>query len=651
MSIELQKQIRDNSTSVHEYFQDLVRWTDDQEKQERRRILKKQVAHTECDAPASLPTSFSPGDSDEAAFPRPSTACVENHNAKSTVDAGRKLSHEGNENDGSIARDRLPMPQYYHNWDTFDADGEIEKLDCAALKMQQKEHDARQAERDRILDELAINSAGDRSRTSAARPRVKISVRTSGRRASPVDLAYPKKQEANKLFAAHRFRDALAMYTSTLDLLEKYEPPKDHKENKENRAERHGTEQPGGRAGDLVGDDMEAVSLKATLLANRAAACFKLGEWRDAVDDCTEALRYEPSHHKAILRRGMAFSKMKRWSLAARDLTRAVSHDATDKKAHAELKMVRRKLEEHLQECRSHARCMVVDPLRQSTIPTRRLVVNVFRAGAAQDNNSDIRAMTSPINIQEPAGSSLMASTSSCSAQPPQSCAARQPYVPRSVRIRGRQTVAGAPAHALAGQGSGSRSVAGSGPMRGNCAMSYYAFERQWMQNCMPQERVQLLQRVGAAGLPHVLRESLDAELLVSILEAFRFELNSNPESTSSTAQHAVETLSALARTPRFNLSVCGLSQAEHRLCLEVLATLEVHHRVQEEQADSCSNLATLRALFLQSQLKAPQSDADVPNMHETSGQGSGGAFGESQHHVPQDAAQLPNDFCLDGCD
>lgn len=583
MSIDIQKQIRDNSTSVQEYFQDLVRWTDDQDKKERRRILGKDAARANAaglPGPTLAPTSRSP------TAPAKEATSATNGGKKTKVSfaAGDEpVTDKGDKNEEAIARDKIPMPQYYDNWDRYDVDGELDKLEQEASDLQRKEKEARQAEKDRILDELAINSAGDRSRTSSARPRVKISVRTSGRRASPVDLAMPKKEEANKLFASQCFRDAIAMYTSALDLLDKYEPPAEGKENMEIGGDQQGAEDARGREGDCAGQETEALVLKATLLANRAAACFKLEEWRDTIEDCTEALRFDPGHHKATLRRGMAFSKLKRWAPAARDLTRVVAEDKEDKKAQAELKMVRRKLEEHLQESRVHARCMLMDPNRQATMPTRKLVVKVRRAERVVESHStpvsQPRAAPSADSLPSGAADEYPGKPDE-EQMPAPALAARQPYVPRSVRIRGRQN-AGAAQAATASAGAGSasannsRSATGYG-QGGSGAMSFYAFEKQWTQmRNAPRERAQLLRRVGAASLPLLLRESLDAELLASLLEVLRVDVGTTLEVGSAEAQFATDALAALARTPRFDLSIAGLSEAEHVSCSELFATLE----------------------------------------------------------------------------
>ncbi|CAE8604555.1 unnamed protein product, partial [Polarella glacialis] len=182
MSIAVQKQIKENSSSVSEFLTDLHRWTEDQTKEERRRDIrvvaqKKGVAEAQ-----KISEAIAPPSKDEPAV------------SKDELQEG-------------IKRDQNSMPQYYSDWDRYNPETEVEKIEDQAFEDQKAEKLARQAERDTILDEMAIQGDGDRTRTSKARPRVKINVRRSGRRVSPVDLAAPRKEEANRLFSAGRYRE------------------------------------------------------------------------------------------------------------------------------------------------------------------------------------------------------------------------------------------------------------------------------------------------------------------------------------------------------------------------------------------------------------------------------------------------------------
>mmetsp|Transcript_121917 Transcript_121917/g.221766 ORF Transcript_121917/g.221766 Transcript_121917/m.221766 type:complete len:678 (-) Transcript_121917:131-2164(-) len=604
-TFNVQKQIKDNATSVQEYFSDILKWTEEQGKVEKRRERKKKG-----EAPPHLAASFTPPPRGSALSP--AVQASEASAGSDRKEAGDTAARTAE----SIARDKLPMPKYYHDWDQFDAEGEVEKIEDEEIASIQAEKKARQAERDRINDELAFQADGDRLRTSKAKPRVKINVRTSGRRAAPIDLAKPRKEEANKLFAAGRFREAMTTYSAALDYLEKYEPPSS--EAKSENAE---------SGGDCAGEETEALELKTTLLANRAAALLKLEEWREAIEDCEEALRFDPRHHKATLRRGFAFAKQKRWSLAARDLERAVVTDPGDKKAAAELQMARRNLGEQLKETHTHALAQMCDPTRAPTMPTRRLTVRVRRGSDGETATYGSAPSASAVAAPKPQGNTAadasvavestssvttvgnsdtaavagVASGSTSATSTPANSGARRPYVPRSVRVRGRTS---AVPGSVADTSTPAASASGKNPAP---AMSFYTFEAQWQRHRKkPKERGALLRKVGARALPKLLRESLDAEIVASIIAVLHSELHADGEGTAAdAASFAAAVLDALSKTPRFEASLESLSAAELVVCDQVFTSLEA-------RSEECfEDLAALREAFTPAPVLPAQEDLD----------------------------------------
>ncbi|CAE7738944.1 Rpap3 [Symbiodinium sp. CCMP2592] len=527
MSIEIQKQIKDNATSVSDFFSDLYKWTEDQVKEERRREIRKTARQVGIDEAQKL----------IAAKP-------------AERDAAEKINdaHVDGERSDPIKRDNAPIAQYYHDWDRYDPEAEVGRIEDEALQSQRAEREARQAEKDRILDEMALKPNGDRTRTSAAKPRVKVSVRRSGRKVAPVDLAAPRKDEANRLFGAGRYREAIAAYTAAIDCLDKYEPP-----------------EAGSNFGDKVHEDgageKEAIALKVALLANRALACLKLEDWRECVLDASEALRFEPMHHKAMLRRGFALARMKRWGPAAKDLEQAVSADPADKKANAELQMVRRMLTEQAKDARAHAKCVICDSTRSPSMPTRKLLVKVLQAKPLKPIKPAKAEADMPVRETEEAGD-----VPAPPCPPSASAPSARTYVPRSVRMRGlRAPLAEASDHGPGGQGAAKK------------PMSFYQFEAQWARS-RPMDRASLLHRLGAASLPALFRESLDSELLASILEALEVDLAEG----HSQNQFAAEVLGSLSRTPRFELSLQSLTVPERKHLDEVLAKLRVEVSAEE---------------------------------------------------------------------
>jgi len=601
MSIEIQKQIKENSTDVSSYLSDLVKWTEDQGKQERRRDIRK--------------TSEKQGVQEAKRL------------AEATKPTPVKEDKEEQEVEGSekpIKRDKNPMPQYYNDWDRYDPEGEVDKIEDEAFKEQRAEFLARQAEKDRILDEMALKADGDRTRTSTARPRVKISVRRGGRKVAPVDLAMPRKEEANRLFSAGRYREALNSYSAALDCLDKYEPPGE-KESKEPGD--------GPKDGDDAGQETEAVALKVALLANRALAFLKLEEWRECVVDCSEALRFDAEHHKATLRRGFAMARMKRWGLASKDLQQALIGDPADKKAAAELQMVKRMLAEQAKEARAHAKCVMVDPTRFPVMPTRRLVCKV-RRGDSMSMEAVAEEATKPKPADEASVSADKSNGAPATAQ-------RSPYVPRSVRMRGavKREEVGYPASGGA-TGSSARSAKPS-------AVNFYQFEAQWARlRNKPNERAALLRKIGAGALPALFRESFDSELLASIAEAVSSDL-----AAEGAAKFAVDTLDALSRTQRFDLSLQSLTADERQNLSEVLNILSMSSGINQDQLEAVRvNYAPPQSSKEELQeLDEDDIPEDAPRVPAEVQEAMSSNFDEKVASGP--AVVAAASFSLDGCD
>lgn len=581
--MNIQKQIKDNSRDVSEYFSDLVKWEEDQNNKEVRRKAKEQGI-------------------------RPDTV-------KKAVPPPRGSDDQDDGENDPIARDKLPMPQYYHNWDQFDPEEEVDKLDEIAEGENRQKKEERKAEQNRILDEMAWNGDGDRVRTTKARPRVKVSVRAKGRRPAPVDLARPKKEEANNYFAAGRFKEAMVCYSVALEYLEKYEPPPLPGETSAEAPAETADDASATATKEGAGQETEAIELKVTLLANRAQALIKIEEWREAAEDCCEALRFDPNHHKSILRRGFALAKMKRWGLAARDLEQAVANDPADRKAAAELSMVRRNLAEQAKEVRAHAKAIICDTTRQSSMPTRKLTVKVRHKGDAflstpAEGSSATPAAEAPAAFApqprvggargearavvdlEAEGPPVAASASASASEP--APRTKQPYVPRSVRIRGRQPVPE--------ESNISEEPSSAAPSR-DPAVNFYSFEAQWTRNRnKPRDRAAQLRRIGAAALPALFRESLDAELVGSIISVLSTELKGE---ALDAAAFASSVMGSLSRTQRFEATLDALSTEEREVCQEVLASLE-------DQAGECTeDLGALRHAFAPKQPLPRLADED----------------------------------------
>lgn len=645
MSVELQKQIKDNSTDVSSYFTDLYNWTEESGKEERRRNLRREARVAEAKGL--------------------SAHTVLNNDLKQRAVQQEAKPAETEAKEEAIKRDKIPMPQYYSNWDQFDADAATEKLDEESEQQQRAERKARQAGKDSILDELALRPDGDRQRTTTARPRVKLSVRRSGRRPAPVDIAAPKKDEANRLFTAGRLREAVAEYSKALECLDKYEPPcattRTNGSSEGKGADGTSTVGDHGQAGDCAGDETEAITLKVALLANRAQALLKMEEWKEVVADCTEALCFNPDHRKATWRRGFAYARLRRWSLAARDLERAVGWDPSDNKAAAELKMTRRMIAEQAKEARQHARNVMQDPTRSMTMPTRRLTVQVKsdkpRAPSRPNGGQSLETTSAMPEEREnlAAPSAGIASSSSSTNNRGTAGSDRKPYVPRSVRLRGWQRQPPGQAESVEAEvhANSTANMAATAAAAGSSAsstaspataMSFYTFEAQWGRlRHRPSDRVALLRRVGPRTLPTLFRESLDSELVASIVDALL--VGQLPGTEAKDHHFAAEVLDALGKTPRFELSLRGLSADERARCNQLVTELE------RQGAHGGEAVGRLSQLFA-----APQplfSKEDVQEEEETCKEASSGGKRTSLEATePLVSERLEaTSFSLDDCD
>eukprot|EP00468_Gymnochlora_sp_CCMP2014_P004084 CAMPEP_0167744356 /NCGR_PEP_ID=MMETSP0110_2-20121227/2544_1 /TAXON_ID=629695 /ORGANISM="Gymnochlora sp., Strain CCMP2014" /LENGTH=291 /DNA_ID=CAMNT_0007628865 /DNA_START=105 /DNA_END=980 /DNA_ORIENTATION=+ len=117
------------------------------------------------------------------------------------------------------------------------------------------------------------------------------------------------KQRGNSLFQQGKFADARKVYSEALD------STADHK-----------------------------AEVCQAILRNRAAACMKLGEYQDAINDCTEVLLYDTKCTKAKLRRALAVDKLNDKSLfpmGYRDC-RELLHEGEGGIGHDTLKEVKR---------------------------------------------------------------------------------------------------------------------------------------------------------------------------------------------------------------------------------------------------------------------------------------------------------------------
>merc|ERR1719171_1888214 len=173
------------------------------------------------------------------------------------------------------------IPGYdFRAWDKYDVDKECEKLEDK--EKAQEEARKRRAREARERDDAKARKALE----DLAKCRTELGCDDL----APAErqfLARREKNKGNEAYRASENRDAYDSYTRS-----------------------------------LAYDASSAV-----VFANRAMACLRLGLLERAEDDCTCALKIDPSYHKARQRRGMTQHKRGKYALAEDDCTCALKID------------------------------------------------------------------------------------------------------------------------------------------------------------------------------------------------------------------------------------------------------------------------------------------------------------------------------------
>jgi stress-induced-phosphoprotein 1 len=99
------------------------------------------------------------------------------------------------------------------------------------------------------------------------------------------------KHEANDLFKQGKISEAIKLYTSALG---------------------------------KTADDEKGKAVRADLHANLAACYVQLYEPKQVLDNCEKALKLQPNHVKALLRRGQAYEALEKYQKALEDFERAL---------------------------------------------------------------------------------------------------------------------------------------------------------------------------------------------------------------------------------------------------------------------------------------------------------------------------------------
>lgn len=138
------------------------------------------------------------------------------------------------------------------------------------------------------------------------------------------------KTRGNACYRDGKYEDAVCWYTRGLDLLD-YDDDDDR-----NVA----SESEGADPDDVFCRRVNNTSAVATLLANRAEARRQMSDVSACVADCDRALRHDPTHVKARVRRALANEYLERYARAAEDFSTVVRFDSSNRVAREGLRRV-----------------------------------------------------------------------------------------------------------------------------------------------------------------------------------------------------------------------------------------------------------------------------------------------------------------------
>jgi tetratricopeptide (TPR) repeat protein len=93
-------------------------------------------------------------------------------------------------------------------------------------------------------------------------------------------------------------------------------------------------------------DKQEVTKLKVTCHLNMAACYLKMEKEKEAIQECSSALKIEPNNVKALFRRGRAYMEEKEWEKAEEDFNKSLEMDKDNIEIKNELVRLAKKKQE-----------------------------------------------------------------------------------------------------------------------------------------------------------------------------------------------------------------------------------------------------------------------------------------------------------------
>ncbi|KAI5122439.1 hypothetical protein M0805_008752 [Coniferiporia weirii] len=313
-----------------------------------------------------------------------------------------------------------------------------------------------------------------------------------------------------------------------------------------------------------------------TLPLNRAAAYLKLGKNVDAERDCSNVLHLRPGHVKALYRRAQARIELEKLDEAKKDLLDALKIEPNNSAVKTELE----KVDEGVRK-RASKRTAPKDIASTSkpSVPRRRVPIEIVESSSPSNAGDSLTPISSrpliskhertlPTQVSSPARLSPSEKTSESSDK----AGEHQKTAPSArggiFRPSGEHTLFRAPSKSSPSSPSISSSkpaapLASEKDSPQPSPLSLFDLNRSW-ELASSSERWDLLCNIPPEALPSLFKTSLEATLLVQILEVCAL-------ATSSTGDPAIKDrvrgyLRWFPRVPRFSTVALFLSKQEKEI-------------------------------------------------------------------------------------
>ncbi|EJC98017.1 TPR-like protein [Fomitiporia mediterranea MF3/22] len=315
-----------------------------------------------------------------------------------------------------------------------------------------------------------------------------------------------------------------------------------------------------------------------TFPLNRAAAYLKLGKHVDAERDCTTVLRLSPGHVKALYRRAQSRIELHNLNEAKIDLLEALKREPGNSAVEGELQRV-----DNLLSKPSTARTAPLDVNQNAHPQRRRIPIEIVEADSSPLSSARSTDLLTPVSSRqlhpkpEDALPTPLPSPSQAPSRTldpaPKATKSQSPAKPTSTRggifrASGKHTLFRTPEPSSPSPKSTTlppkpTTITKEDVVLQPAPLSLFEFSRAW-ELASPTERWDLLCKIPPPSLPTLFKTSLEAPLLVQILEVCSLAVDSTGDSTIKARVR--EYLHWFQRVPRFSTVVLFLSKKEKEL-------------------------------------------------------------------------------------